>query len=143
MNALQLSSPTPITSRWKPNPSLPLAFPLAAGAVGNCLVSTSFWFLFSFHFCRDHRATPPGTGLHCSSGYVSPHVLCQSAYQYNTMCVHLPVVCILFLSTSQGSSLTSVHPSPVHPLLIHALNTHPRVVCKCDVMLLKTRSSCP
>lgn len=116
-----------IPHRWKQNPSLTAAFPLAAGAVGNCLVSIRFWFLFSFHFCRNHRATHTGHWarihwLHCLSGYPS------------MSCANLLTIIHGVCPPSRGlhslsKYLTGLQPDPLftHPSTAHPCPQHTRV----------------
>jgi hypothetical protein len=127
-------------------PSLTMAFPLAAGAVGNCLLSIRFWFLFSFPFCRNHRDTRTGhwahiPWLHCSSGWLALRVrailLTNIHYVYTSCGLH-----------SFSKYLTGLQPDPLFTPrpsthCSSTYSTHSCVACKCDVTLLKTRSSCP
>lgn len=127
MNALNLCSPTPITRRWKPNPSLTMAFPLAAGAVGNCLVPIRFWFLFSFPFCRNHRDTHPGHWarvhwLHCLSGSLALHVRANLLSHTRDVC---PPSCGMH---SFSKYLTGLQPDLCSPLP-HPPTAHPRTPC--------------
>lgn len=100
---------------------LTIVFPLAAGAVGNFFVPSGlgFCFLFTSAEVTQGRAL----NVRWLVAFLVYPVFCANLLTNIHRVCPPSCLCVLFLSTSQGSSPISAHPSP-HPSTVHPCTQH-------------------